>query len=68
MESVTFALEFDVSVEPDAGRRWTVRFAARDGGGILEGGRFANLKIIFKSNSIVRPERHGVNNEYHAQM
>jgi hypothetical protein len=69
MESVTFALEFDASADPEADRRWPARFAARDGGGILEeGGRFANLKIIFKSNSIVRPERHGVNNEYHAQM
>jgi hypothetical protein len=69
MESVTFALELDASADPGAGRRWLARFAARDGGDILEEGcRFANLKIIFKSNSIVQPERHAVNNEYHAQM
>jgi hypothetical protein len=69
MESVTFALEPEASADPGAGRRWPARFAAREGGGILEeGNRFANLKIIFKSNSIVQPERHGVNNEYHAQM
>ena len=63
-----FALEPDASADPGAGRRWPARFA-REGGGVLEEGcRFANLKIIFKSNSIVQPERHGVNNEYHAQM
>ena len=69
MESVTFALEPNASADPEAGRRWPARFAAREGGGVLEEvRRFANLKIIFKSNSIVRPERRGVNNEYHAQM
>jgi hypothetical protein len=69
MESVTFALEPEASADPGAGRRWPARFAAREGGGVSgEGCRFANLKIIFKSNPIVRPERHGVNNEYHAQM
>ena len=72
LESVALARS-GASASPEAERRWPTcveRVPAERGDVMVleDGARFANLKIIFNSNSIVQPERRGVNYKYHAQM